>query len=875
LSNAVRDRYLLEHELGQGGMATVYLAEEVRHNRKVALKLLRPELAASLGAARFLREIQIAAQLQHPHILPLLDSGEVNGFLYYVMPYVDGESLRARLVRQGELAVPEAARILREVADALSYAHGRGVVHRDIKPDNVLLSGRHALVMDFGVAKAVSESTGRHALTTAGVALGTPAYMAPEQAAADPHTDHRVDLYAFGAMAYELLAGRPPFVAPTAQEVLAAHVMRTPEPLQALRPSCPPALSQLIMRCLQKKPSDRPQNADELLPVLEQVATPSGGITPTETRPTAAVPRSRRVMAAAAVGLALLFAAAGAFLLRPRASPLSLGRQSRITESPGLETDPVISPDGRLIAYAAGGYFDSHIYVRQLGGGPAIDVTRALPGRHTRPRWAPDGSELLFITNDAMTRRVRRVSALGGQPRGLVEQEGSEPIISADWSPDGARVVYDLGSSLWVTAPGGDRTRIYGGIDPHSVSWSPDGRFIAFVEGHNRLWHGGTGLTNTAPSAILVTPAAGGRVDTIAPNRSLNLSPTWAPDSRGLFFISDRDGAKDIYRARLTSDGRLAGPPERLSTGLNAHTLALASNGHTLTFSTLVREANIWMVPLRPGQVASEENAVQVTTGNQVIERLTLSPDGRWLVFDSDRRGNADVYRLRLDQTGADPEQLTADPANDFAPVASPDGREVLFHSLRLGNRDIWLMSWDGTNQRALTRTPRNEYAGAWSPDGRTLSFYAESAGTLWSGFATRRGRDEWTNFRLLHPHVTGPPTWSPDGAHLAAMQNGQVVVIPYPNGTPRVLLRPPPATYPTRIVIWSQDGRSVYYRPREPDGRLTLLALPIDGKAPSTLVRQQDASKAGARSDWTTDGRRLFYTIQRHEGDIWTVEIS
>src|SRR5215210_314375 len=205
-------------------MATVYLAEDLRHRRKVALKLLRPELAASLGPDRFLREIRIAAQLQHPHILPLLDSGEIGGFLYYVMPYVDGESLRARLTRQGELSVPEAARVLREVADALSYAHERGVVHRDIKPDNVLLSGRHALVTDFGVAKAVSEATGTSTLTTAGVALGTPSYMAPEQATADPAVDHRADLYAVGVLGYELIAGRPPFAGRTSQETLAAHL---------------------------------------------------------------------------------------------------------------------------------------------------------------------------------------------------------------------------------------------------------------------------------------------------------------------------------------------------------------------------------------------------------------------------------------------------------------------------------------------------------------------------------------------------------------------------------------------------------------------------------------------------------------------------
>ncbi len=211
LTTALSGRYDIERELGAGGMATVYLAQDRRHERRVALKVLRPELAATLGPERFLREIRIAANLTHPHILPVHDSGEAGGFLYYVMPYIEGESLREKLEREGELPVDEAVRILREIADALAHAHGRGVVHRDIKPDNVLISGRHAMVMDFGVAKAVSEATGREKLTTAGVALGTPSYMAPEQASADPTTDHRADIYALGAMAYELLAGRPPF----------------------------------------------------------------------------------------------------------------------------------------------------------------------------------------------------------------------------------------------------------------------------------------------------------------------------------------------------------------------------------------------------------------------------------------------------------------------------------------------------------------------------------------------------------------------------------------------------------------------------------------------------------------------------------------
>ncbi len=285
LTTALADRYRIERELGQGGMATVYLAQDLRHQRQVALKVLRAELAATLGPDRFLQEVRIAANLQHPHILPVHDSGEAGGFLYYVMPFVEGQSLRERLQKEGELPVLEAVRLLRDVADALAAAHAKGIVHRDIKPENIMLSGRHALVADFGVAKAVTEATGRHALTTAGVALGTPTYMAPEQAAADPHVDHRADLYAFGATAYEVLTGQPPFVGPTAQAILAAHLTQAPTPVTERRATIPQPLAQLIMRCLAKKPADRPQSADEILAVLEAVATPSGGVTPMDTRP--------------------------------------------------------------------------------------------------------------------------------------------------------------------------------------------------------------------------------------------------------------------------------------------------------------------------------------------------------------------------------------------------------------------------------------------------------------------------------------------------------------------------------------------------------------------------------------------------------------
>ena len=277
LQSALGESYHLESELGGGGMSRVFLAQEVRLGRQVVVKVLPPEMAAGVSAERFEREIQLAAKLQHPHIVPLLTAGANGDLLYYIMPRVEGQSLRARLVQEHELPIGEAVRILRDVCDALAYAHAHGIVHRDVKPDNVLLSGKHALVTDFGVAKAVAQSTGSTALTSLGVALGTPAYMAPEQAAADPGTDQRADIYAVGALGYEMIAGRPPFIGPSPSSVLAQHVSSPPDPVSKYRATTPPALAALIHRCLEKRPADRFQSANEILEQLEPMTTPSGG----------------------------------------------------------------------------------------------------------------------------------------------------------------------------------------------------------------------------------------------------------------------------------------------------------------------------------------------------------------------------------------------------------------------------------------------------------------------------------------------------------------------------------------------------------------------------------------------------------------------
>jgi serine/threonine protein kinase len=256
LAAALADRYRLERELGQGGMATVYLAEDLKHQRRVAIKVLRPELAAAIGADRFLREITTTASLRHPHILPLYDSGEADGFLYYVMPYVEGESLRGRLDREKQLPLDDALQIAREVADALSYAHARGIVHRDIKPENILPESGHAAVADFGIAKAMS-AAGSDTLTQAGMAIGTPQYMSPEQASGEQDLDGRSDLYALGCVLYEMLAGQPPFTGPTAESLVYQRLTAEPRSITQLRPAVPAEVAVALQRALAKTPADR------------------------------------------------------------------------------------------------------------------------------------------------------------------------------------------------------------------------------------------------------------------------------------------------------------------------------------------------------------------------------------------------------------------------------------------------------------------------------------------------------------------------------------------------------------------------------------------------------------------------------------------
>ncbi len=343
LSAALADRYRLERELGHGGMATVYLAQDLRHDRAVALKVLKPELAHALGPERFLREIQVTAQLDHPHILPLLDSGDAGGFLYYVMPYVQGETLRTRLMRAKQLPLDDALQIAAEVADALNYAHGQGIVHRDIKPENLLLAGRHVRVADFGIARAVT-AAGGDSLTATGVAIGTPAYMSPEQAGGSKDVDGRSDLYSLGCVLYEMLAGHPPFTGGTAHEILARHSMDAVPSLAAARPTVPEGLERAIATALAKVPADRFSTAAQFADALARRGSSAT---------VGAARSSRRVARLAVIAVAGMVTVGGAILmLRP--SPKAPGYARTAIAVLPLQNLSAQGPH----AYFAGGLHD-------------------------------------------------------------------------------------------------------------------------------------------------------------------------------------------------------------------------------------------------------------------------------------------------------------------------------------------------------------------------------------------------------------------------------------------------------------------------------------------------------------------------------------
>ena len=868
-------------------MANVYLARDIKHDRDVAVKVLKPELAAALGSDRFLREIRVAAQLQHPHILPLHDSGDADGYLYYVMPYVKGESLRERLENRGELPVAESLTILREVVDALSHAHEQGVVHRDIKPDNIMVSGRHALVMDFGVAKAVSEATGQQHLTTAGFALGTPAYMAPEQATADPNTDHRADIYAVGVVAYELLTGKTPFGGASPQMILAAHVTQQAEPVSKHREKVSPALEAVVMRCLEKNPADRWQTAEEMLPQLDALATSSGGLTPTSTVPLSAVSisgkKSRIGIALAAIVLVALIAFA---LIGPNELEITVVREFPVTTGRGMEFEPSISPDGSRVVFSRGGQYQTNIYWKLVddGGGAEIPVGLDLAGYHRFPTWDNSGNVIRFGARTDLTINTREleyhtVPMSGGTATPLNVNGDPGDVV---WSPIDDRVAFVDSDQNIVVRDGSGNERILveskeaGSFDgnwwPQELAWSPDGRRIAFSEAPLRL-DGGIVMAAAFPSAMRVVDVEGGGADfRVTDGNSSNLSPVWLPDSRHLVYISNQGGSRGVHVLEIGEAGAV-GEPRRLAGGNDAHTLSISTDGKRIAFGRLQFRSSI-----RAFDVAQREQ-LRISDGRTVadfsehVESLQISPDGEWIAFGTRVTNNSDVYLMKSDGTGR--RQLTSGPEDDYVRFWSPDQSQLSVHRHYQGVYTLVVESIDGSG--TVDSFPDYAWNGVWSPDGLTIGMNGQDRAGTWPGLHLARRSavgEDWGEPTFFAEDCSQSDR-SPDGSGIVCWvrdmrlfaEDGELV---------REWPANPIIENGWAIPVFSPDGSLIYQVLVDQAGRQSIWATPVSGADPFPVVVNDDESLFFYLQgiDVGPDGT-IYVIVAEWESDIWVMELE
>jgi serine/threonine-protein kinase len=877
--------YTIERELGGGGMSRVFVAAESALGRQIVVKVLPAERVGGVSVERFRREILVAARLQHPHIVALLQTGEVGGLPYYTMPFVKGESLRARLARVGELSVNETIHILRDVAGALAYAHAEGIIHRDIKPDNVILSSGVAVVTDFGVAKAMdlAATDGHRAtgLTSLGIALGTPAYMSPEQASADTHIDHRADIYSLGVMAYEMLTGASPFAGRSPHQMLAAHATEAPEGVAKRRPNLPAPLAGLVMRCLEKHAADRPQSAEDVVQTLDAIATPSGGMAPTGARiPVVVKPRSWRV--AAAIGGGVLIVGVIAVALRERRPPaLAVESLSQINTPDVLNFDASISPDGKFVAYAAGPAGSMRIFVRQVSGSATVPLSQGLNGDHRWPRWSPDGASIAFAAGG----RIYQVPALGGKPK-LIVDRGEMP----SWSPDGKSIVFVLGNAVWIRDLVAAKSRqLDTAFQANSPAWSPDGRRIAFVR-DNSAFVGSTAYSsvgfgrygNAAPSAIWIKNADGSGGMRVTNDSALNTSPAWQPDGRGIIFVSARNGSRDIYEQRLTQAGEPDGKPQRMTTGSGAFTLTLAHDGSQVAFSTLQLRSNIWSAPVGGG-LTPLSALRQITNEKQVVEGLSISHDGHWLAFDADLHGHHNLFKIPF--TGSlfsgDATQLTSDSSDAFTPRWSPGDSELVFHGVPFGSRDVLTIHADGQERARVTTDKGQEYYPDWSPDGRRIVFNAaNSVGRAGRDIfvVERDGRGWGAPRRINDPAdslIGSFVRWSPDGALFGLLRDDGLWVLPVDGGPVRAIVRHEQIGESVTSVAWPHDPRTIMFQSQDSSGVYSFWRVDVAGGTPQRLLRLSDPSRRTRRSEFDTDGRYLFFTISSDEADVLVAKLK
>ncbi len=810
LKAAVADRYTLERELGAGGMATVYLAHDVRHNRKVAIKVLRPELAAFIGAERFLKEIETTANLQHPHILPLFDSGRVDGTVFYVMPYVQGESLRTRLMREKQLPVADAIRIAAEIAAALDYAHRQGVIHRDIKPDNVLFHDGRAMVADFGIALARSQSDDGIRMTKSGMSLGTPQYMSPEQAAGEQTVDTRSDIYALGAVLYEMLAGQAPFTGPSAQAIFARVMAELPGSLILNRKSVPPHVDAAVARALEKLPADRWQTAAQFAEALSDAGASRWA--------------GRRRLSAALGGSAIPWALSAVFLLALAWVGLRSGRRALPSTGPvrfSVELDsglrptftPVVrlSADGQQLLFTANIGHREEVMHRPLNQMQMRVIEGAGQGEqgtgNSRPFVSPDGRWIAY----AKQGKLKKVPVEGGPAIDLADADWA----GGSWGRNG-RLVYTraYNTGLWIVSEGGGDARQLTAPDTANGElghwWPqilPDGDHVLFTAYRTPIERATIEVLSikTGKRHVLFTGGVFG---------------FYVPTGHLLYAVGETIRAVPFDLSRLAVTGPAL--PVVDSVAMNptdgAAAFDVSENG-TLAYlpvSSYVTESDVVLVDRRG-------NEARALPAPDRYNHPRLSPEGGRIAVDI-RSANSlgDVWVFQIGRSSGI--RLSAEGGRDFGAEWTPDGRELIYSSER-PFFDLYRRAADASRPaQPLLTGEYDRYTGRVSADGRLFAFVLSAPGgaELWTvqlRGAPAPARYFANGFNLAHP------TLSPDGRWMAydSDESGRVEV--YAQSFPDPSLRrwkvsPAGGSEP----MWTRAGRELVFRNGD-----SVLAVSVD----------------------------------------------
>jgi eukaryotic-like serine/threonine-protein kinase len=811
LNTSLAGRYAIDREVGRGGMATVYLARDIRHARHVALKVLNPELGAVLGVERFLSEIQVTANLQHPNLLPLFDSGGADGILYYVMPYIEGESLRTRLQREKQLPIDEALRIATSVASALDYAHRHGVVHRDLKPENILLHEGQPLVADFGIALAVSKAGGER-ITQTGVSLGTPHYMSPEQATGDRPIDKRSDIYSLGAVAYEMLSGDPPHTASTAQAVIAKVLTDRVRSVRLARPNVPPHVDAAIECALEKLPADRWNTAHEFAEALQgrSVSIPPAVVTPGSVARDAGRKRAVRVRLATMVPWIVAVALAiGASLVSWKLASrthrdrtlrflLTFPPSERMFNGIGSGRTLAMSPDGTRIVYVTvGPGMVQHLVVRTLD-----DVTpRVLQGTEgaMQPFFSADGQWVGFLANQ----QLKKVPVDGG-PITVIAEIGQ--IFGATWTADD-RIVFGQRNQL-VAMPAS------GAMPPRPISapdslgsvtlrWprtSSDGKIVLFTR-----WRGGLGSAGLGALSLETGEMRLLNLEGTSPLGLLDGHLLYGTSNGALFAVAFDARHVRVAGAPLLVVDRVAISPTGAAvadaspsgsivyqSGSAASTLGMVDSSGA--WRALIEEPKAYLAPrfspdgkriAAPIRVGGSTDIFVYSIAAGTLTRLTTqgitndrpewSPDGKRVLYRSERGDATGLWWQPIDFTGPAEPLILNGTGDIWEGVLSPDGKALVYRTGTLGNANIWYRQLQGdTTAKAIAATPFTEWGPRISPDGRWVVYSSDDSRSMQVYVRPLPGPGERVQVSV---DGGGNPVWSRDGRKIYFLSNQRMMV--------------------------------------------------------------------------------------------------